>query len=180
MGTLWPAVLEVSPSPVYGARLLSGLRVMPSRGFKSRHLRQLTASGPWVRGGHSHARKTCVIVQCTVMWTRDLLRAPGHGHHLACPEREKDLLHEFTYFQVNCRRPPGRRPVHGQRRRTGISGHLEEGAHSLHERHGVGPPLTRPRGSMRSESVSCRGLTPSPGSPSHSRAEIWSPRRTPL
>ena len=25
----------------YGARLLSGLRVTPSRGFKSRHLRQL-------------------------------------------------------------------------------------------------------------------------------------------
>ena len=39
MGNLWPAVLEVSPSPVYGARLLSGLRVIPSRGFKSRHLR---------------------------------------------------------------------------------------------------------------------------------------------
>ena len=31
--------VEVSPSPVYGARLLSGLRVIPSRGFKSRHLR---------------------------------------------------------------------------------------------------------------------------------------------
>jgi hypothetical protein len=31
--------LEVSPSPVYGARLLSGLRAQPSRGFKSRHLR---------------------------------------------------------------------------------------------------------------------------------------------
>ncbi len=29
----------MSPSPVYGARLLSGLRVTPSRGFKSRHLR---------------------------------------------------------------------------------------------------------------------------------------------
>src|SRR3712207_7658136 len=34
------AFLEVSPSPVYGARLLSGLRAQPSRGFKSRHLRQ--------------------------------------------------------------------------------------------------------------------------------------------
>ena len=32
--------MEVSPSPVYGARLLSGLRVKPSREFKSRHLRQ--------------------------------------------------------------------------------------------------------------------------------------------
>ena len=30
---------EASPSPVYGARLLSGLRAQPSRGFKSRHLR---------------------------------------------------------------------------------------------------------------------------------------------
>ncbi|MCW2867525.1 MAG: hypothetical protein JWR20_1713, partial [Marmoricola sp.] len=30
----------------YGARLLSGLRVEPSRGFKSRHLRGLTASDP--------------------------------------------------------------------------------------------------------------------------------------
>src|ERR687893_105761 len=30
--------LEGSPSPVYGARLLSGLRAQPSRGFKSRHL----------------------------------------------------------------------------------------------------------------------------------------------
>ena len=46
MGNLWPAVLEVSPSPVYGARLLSGLRVIPSRGFKSRHLRRLTAPDP--------------------------------------------------------------------------------------------------------------------------------------
>ena len=35
--------MEVSPSPVYGARLLSGLRVIPSRGFKSRHLRQTEA-----------------------------------------------------------------------------------------------------------------------------------------
>jgi hypothetical protein len=34
------AVGEASPSPVYGARLLSGLRVIPSRGFKSRRLRQ--------------------------------------------------------------------------------------------------------------------------------------------
>jgi hypothetical protein len=31
--------LEASPSPVYGARLLSGLRAQPSRGFKSRRLR---------------------------------------------------------------------------------------------------------------------------------------------
>ena len=31
---------EASPSPVYGARLLSGLRAQPSRGFKSRRLRQ--------------------------------------------------------------------------------------------------------------------------------------------
>ena len=30
---------EASPSPVYGARLLSGLRAQPSRGFKSRRLR---------------------------------------------------------------------------------------------------------------------------------------------
>src|SRR3712207_2491656 len=41
------AFLEVSPSPVYGARLLSGLRAQPSRGFKSRHLR-------------SHKGKRCV------------------------------------------------------------------------------------------------------------------------
>ena len=33
-------VEEASPSPVYGARLLSGLRAHPSRGFKSRRLRQ--------------------------------------------------------------------------------------------------------------------------------------------
>jgi hypothetical protein len=41
MGNLIPALtsVEVSPSPVYGARLLSGLRANPSRGFKSRHLR---------------------------------------------------------------------------------------------------------------------------------------------
>ena len=39
MGNLSLAVGEVSPSPVYGARLLSGLRANPSRGFKSRHLR---------------------------------------------------------------------------------------------------------------------------------------------
>ena len=32
--------LEVSPSPVYGARLLSGFGAQPHRGFKSRHLRQ--------------------------------------------------------------------------------------------------------------------------------------------
>src|SRR4051794_31143354 len=32
--------MEVSPSPVYGARLLSGLRLKTSRGFKSRHLRR--------------------------------------------------------------------------------------------------------------------------------------------
>ena len=32
-------VWEASPSPVYGARLLSGLRAQPSRGFKSRRLR---------------------------------------------------------------------------------------------------------------------------------------------
>ena len=32
---------EASPSPVYGARLLSGLRAQPSRGFKSRRLRHL-------------------------------------------------------------------------------------------------------------------------------------------
>ena len=31
--------MEASPSPVDGARLLSGLRVTPSRGFKSRRLR---------------------------------------------------------------------------------------------------------------------------------------------
>ena len=50
MGSLWSAVLEVSPSPVYGARLLSGLRVIPSRGFKSRHLRGLTAPDPMGSG----------------------------------------------------------------------------------------------------------------------------------
>ena len=33
---------EASPSPVYGARLLSGLRAQPSRGFKSRRLRHFT------------------------------------------------------------------------------------------------------------------------------------------
>ncbi len=38
--------VEVSPSPVYGARLLSGLRVTPSRGFKSRHLRHLIGEHP--------------------------------------------------------------------------------------------------------------------------------------
>src|SRR5215217_7299835 len=46
MGTLSLAVLEVSPSPVYGARLLSGLRVIPSRGFKSRRLRQCSRAPP--------------------------------------------------------------------------------------------------------------------------------------
>src|SRR5687767_10753526 len=35
---------EASPSPVYGARLLSGLRAQPSRGFKSRRLRHLWMS----------------------------------------------------------------------------------------------------------------------------------------
>ena len=60
-------VREVSPSPVYGARLLSGLRVVPSRGFKSRHLRRLTAPDPRVRGGRMHACETCMIMQCTLM-----------------------------------------------------------------------------------------------------------------
>jgi hypothetical protein len=36
------AGVEASPSPVYGARLLSGLRLITSRGFKSRRLRQVT------------------------------------------------------------------------------------------------------------------------------------------
>ena len=36
-----PEGLEVSPSPVYGARLLSGFGAQPHRWFKSRHLRQL-------------------------------------------------------------------------------------------------------------------------------------------
>ena len=35
----WGSSEEASPSPVDGARLLSGLRVIPSRGFKSRRLR---------------------------------------------------------------------------------------------------------------------------------------------
>ena len=34
-------ILEVSPSPVYGARLLSGFGAQPHRGFKSRHLRPM-------------------------------------------------------------------------------------------------------------------------------------------
>ena len=33
---------EASPSPVYGARLLSGLGLQPSRGFKSRRLRRVS------------------------------------------------------------------------------------------------------------------------------------------
>ena len=35
-----PVVTEVSPSQVYGARLLSGFGAQPHREFKSRHLRQ--------------------------------------------------------------------------------------------------------------------------------------------
>ena len=35
-----PVVTEVSPSQVYGARLLSGFGAQPHRGFKSRHLRR--------------------------------------------------------------------------------------------------------------------------------------------
>jgi hypothetical protein len=49
---------EASPSPVYGARLLSGLRAQPSRGFKSRRLRhRLLSSQPpdWALMGPSMA-----------------------------------------------------------------------------------------------------------------------------
>ena len=42
--SLSDAVREASPSPVYGARLLSGFGGQPPRGFKSRRLRQ--PSGP--------------------------------------------------------------------------------------------------------------------------------------
>lgn len=40
----WGTSEEASPSPVDGARLLSGLRVIPSRGFKSRRLRGVVVS----------------------------------------------------------------------------------------------------------------------------------------
>ena len=52
--------LEVSPSPVYGARLLSGLRAQPSRGFKSRHLRP--DQGECRRGRSWPARRSDTLV----------------------------------------------------------------------------------------------------------------------
>ncbi len=58
--------LEVSPSPVYGARLLSGLRVIPSRGFKSRHLRQIM-SRPRTRPGCGAARHSGT--DCSLAWS---------------------------------------------------------------------------------------------------------------
>ena len=57
----------------YGARLLSGLRVEPSRGFKSRHLRRPTAPDPRGFGAVAVIAKTCMIVQCTVMSSANLL-----------------------------------------------------------------------------------------------------------
>ena len=39
----------------YGARLLSGLRVTPSRGFKSRHLRQIPRLRPGSTLGRSRS-----------------------------------------------------------------------------------------------------------------------------
>ncbi len=70
----------------YGARLLSGLRVEPSRGFKSRHLRRTDRSGSsWIRGGRS-LDKTCMIVQCKVLSRAILLTGLPAGHDELCPE----------------------------------------------------------------------------------------------
>ena len=59
-----PAVLEASPSLVYGARLLSGFRVTPDPGFKSRSLRHVS---------RDHG------VRCSISWTRRPVRSAEAG-----------------------------------------------------------------------------------------------------
>ena len=82
---------EASPSPVYGARLLSGLRVQPSRGFKSRRLRQrveAVAVGSHPPGGAAaflaglDNRRFCG--QAAPLWCC-LARGSGHSPHRARP-----------------------------------------------------------------------------------------------
>ena len=86
MGTLLLAFLEVSPSPVYGARLLSGLRLKTSRGFKSRHLRQNQRPGSdETRGATGLRAKSCVNVQCTFVWFVRLLSLDGGGKDASAP-----------------------------------------------------------------------------------------------
>ncbi len=43
----------------YGARLLSGLRVTPSRGFKSRHLRQIPTAPSRLSRWAGAVRRSC-------------------------------------------------------------------------------------------------------------------------
>ena len=144
-----PAVLEVSPSPVYGARLLSGLRANPSRGFKSRHLRRTTAPDPFGSGAvpvvpknlrdhamHSHED------------TRPVNGASATGT-IALPQDEKELLHDFKNSQARCCHPAGSRPDHGQRFCPCFCRHGDQGTRCHHQRHGVVPQVEPAIGSSR-------------------------------
>ena len=62
----------------YGARLLSGLRVTPSRGFKSRHLRQI----PRLRPGSTLGRSRSVSPGLTRCRTAD---GDGLPDGVSCP-----------------------------------------------------------------------------------------------